>query len=80
MHSSYVHPLIQRIEGIVAYKTLTANRNRNEKIGRDKFLDRMKDSEEFEGIVLHDTYLNAAINTAQKLNDLMKSVYYYNKN
>ena len=40
----------------------------------------MKDNEEFGGIVLHDTYLNAAINTAQKLNDLMKSVYYYNKN
>ena len=31
-------------------------------IGRDKFLDKMIDSEEFEGIVLHDAYLQAAIN------------------
>ena len=74
MHSSYFHLLEQRIEGIVAYKNLTANRERKGEIGRDKFLDRMEDSEEFEGIVLHDTYLNAAINIAQKLNDLMKSV------
>ena len=26
----------------------------------------MKDSEEFEGIILHDTYLNAAINILKK--------------